>query len=101
MYYSKEQKEKDEALAKLHKDFALVLQVLLHAAVQTLWSPDDAAYAGTLLSECERCTADLCQILFDFFWQTFCAASLRYLREGHRSISLSFDQLWLPYEGYI
>ena len=32
-YYSREQKEKDDALVKLHKDFALVLQVLLHTAL--------------------------------------------------------------------
>lgn len=36
MYYSKEQKEKDEALVRLHKDFALVPQVLLHIAILTL-----------------------------------------------------------------
>ena len=35
-YYSKEQREKNDALVKLHKDFALVLQVFLHTALQTL-----------------------------------------------------------------
>ena len=32
-YYSKEQKEKDDALLKLHKDFAPALQVLVHTAL--------------------------------------------------------------------
>ena len=32
-YYSGEQKSKDDALVKLHKDFAPVLQVLLHTAL--------------------------------------------------------------------
>ena len=33
MYYSKQQKEKDETPVKLHTDFAPVLQVLLHTAL--------------------------------------------------------------------
>ena len=33
MYYSKEQKEKDETPVKPHTDFAPVLQVLLHTAL--------------------------------------------------------------------
>ena len=32
-YYSREQKEKDDALVKLHKDFAPVLHVLLHSSI--------------------------------------------------------------------
>ena len=39
-YYSKEQKEKGNALVKPRKDFAPVLQVLLHTALQTLREPD-------------------------------------------------------------
>ena len=35
-YYSVEQKSKDDALVKLHKEFAPVLQVLLHTSLQTL-----------------------------------------------------------------
>ena len=34
-YYSGEQKSKDDALVKLHKEFAPVLQVLLHTSLQT------------------------------------------------------------------
>ena len=48
MYYSKEQKEKDKTLVKLRKDFALVLQVLLHTAIQTLRSPYDIVPVQTL-----------------------------------------------------
>ena len=62
MYYSKEQKEKDDTLVKLHKDFAPVLQVPLHTAIQTLWSPDATVSAETLLSECQSSTTDLCHI---------------------------------------
>ena len=51
MYYSKEQKEKDETLVKLHKDFAPVLQVLLHTAIQILRSPNGTVPAKALLSE--------------------------------------------------
>ena len=51
-YYSKEQKEKDDALVKLHKDFAPVLQVLLHTALQTLREPGNTVSSDTLLSEC-------------------------------------------------
>ena len=51
MYYSKEQKEKC-TLAKLHKDFALVFEVLLHTAIGTLQTPEDTVSAETLLSQC-------------------------------------------------
>ena len=40
-YYGREQKEKDDALVKLHKDFAPVLHVLLHTALHTLREPDE------------------------------------------------------------
>ena len=60
MYYNKQQKEKDDALVKLHKDFALVLQMLLHIALQTLKEPDDTVFANTLLSKCQSSTSDLC-----------------------------------------
>ena len=66
MYYSKEQKEKDETLAKLHKDFAPVLQELLHTAIQTLRKLDGTISADTLLFE-KRKKKCLCQILFEFF----------------------------------
>ena len=44
-YYSREQKEKDDALVKLHKDFTLVL---LHTALQTLQEPDLDVYRSSL-----------------------------------------------------
>ena len=72
MYYNKEQKEKDDALVKLHKEFAPVLQVLLHTALQTLQEPDDTVSADTRLSECESSTSDLCQMLFDFLAKLSC-----------------------------
>ena len=53
MYYSKEQKEKDETLIKLHKDFAPLLKVLLRTTLQTLPKLDDTVSADTLLSECQ------------------------------------------------
>ncbi len=66
-YYSVEQKSKDDALVKLHKEFAPVLQVLLHTSLQTLREPDDTHSAETLLSEVQNSAFDLCQILFEFF----------------------------------
>ena len=60
MYYLKEQKEKDDILVKLHKDFAPVLQMLLHTAIQTLRSPNDTIYAETLLSKCQSSTVEPC-----------------------------------------
>ena len=66
-YYSVEQKSKDDALVKLHKEFAPVLQVLLHTSLQTLREFDDTHSAETLLSEVQNSAFDLCQILFDFF----------------------------------
>jgi len=66
-YYSGEQKSKDDALVKLHKEFAPVLQVLLHTSLQTLREPDDTVSAETLLSEVQNSAFDLCQILFEFF----------------------------------
>ena len=97
MYYSKEQKEKDETLVKLHKDFDPVLQVLLHTAIQTLRSPDDTVSTETLLSECQSSTADLCKILFEIFGEHVMQPR-RDIFENHGSIGLSFHQLWLPYE---
>ena len=52
VYYLKEKKEKDETLAKLHKDFAPVLQVLLDTALPTPRKFDDTLSIDTLLSEC-------------------------------------------------
>ena len=69
-YYSKEQKEKDDALVKLHKDFAPMLQVLLHTTLQTLREPEGTVFVDTLLSECQRSTFDPCQILFEFLGKT-------------------------------
>ena len=69
-YYSVEQKSKDDALVKLHKDFAPVLQVLLHTSLQTLREPDDTVSAETLLSDVQNSAFDLCQILFEFFGKT-------------------------------
>ena len=66
-YHSREQKEKDDALVKLHQDFASVLQVLLHTALQTLSEPNGHVSADTLLSECQNSAFDLCQMLFEFF----------------------------------
>ena len=66
-YYSVEQKSKDDALVKLHKEFAPVLQVLLHTSLQTLREPDDTHSAETLLSGVQNSAFDLCQILFEFF----------------------------------
>ena len=66
-YYSVEQKSKDDALVKLHKEFAPVLQVLLHTSLQTLREPDDTHSAETLLPEVQNSAFDLCQILFEFF----------------------------------
>ena len=66
-YYSREQREEDDALIKMHKEFAPVLQVLLYTSIQTLREPDDNVSAVTPLSEVENSAFDLCQILFDFF----------------------------------
>ena len=66
-YYSSEQKSKGDALVKLHKDSALVLQVLLHTALQTLQEPNDKHSAETVLSKVQNSAFDLCQILFEFF----------------------------------
>ena len=54
MCYSKEQKEKDETLARLHSDFAPVLQILLHNAIDSLRTTedDDVQSSAQLLSEC-------------------------------------------------
>ena len=40
LYYTKPQLEKDKELMQLHTDFALVLQVLFHAALDAFRSPD-------------------------------------------------------------
>ena len=66
-YYSGEQKSKDDALVKLHKEFDPVLQVLLHTSLQTLQEPEDNVSAETLLSEVQNSAFDSCQILFEFF----------------------------------
>ena len=67
MCYLKEQKEKDKNSVKLHKGFALILQVLLHTDILTRRSPDGTVSAETLLSECQSSTSDLCQICSIFF----------------------------------
>ena len=68
MYYSKEQKEKDKTLAQLHTDFAPVLQVLLHTAIDSLRTieDDDVQSPEQLLSELQSSTQDLCSVLFEF-----------------------------------
>ena len=68
MYHSKEQKEKDKTLAQLHTDFAPVLQVLLHTAIDSLRTTedDDVQSPEQLLSECQSSTRDLCLVLFEF-----------------------------------
>ena len=75
-YYSVEQKSKDDALVKLHKEFAPVLQVLLHTSLQTLREPDDTHSAETLLPEVQNSAFDLCQILFEFFGKNIVSISL-------------------------
>ena len=42
-YYKKDQLEKDKELLQMHTDFALVLQVLFHAARDAFRSPDGVA----------------------------------------------------------
>ena len=65
-HLSQEQKEKGNALVKVHRGFALVLQVLLHTALRTLREPDGNVSADTLHSECQNPAFDLCQMLFKF-----------------------------------
>ena len=52
MHYSKEQKEKVKTLAQFHTDFAPVLQVLLHTAIDFLCTleDDDVESSEQLLS---------------------------------------------------
>ena len=58
MYYSKEQKEKDNTLAQFHTDFAPVLHILLHTAIDSLCTTDndDVQSPEQLLSECQSST---------------------------------------------
>ena len=54
LYYKREQLEKDKELVQMHTDFALVLQVLFHAALDAFRSPNAAGLsAEKLLEECQ------------------------------------------------
>ena len=51
-YYNREQKEKGKALVQMHTDFAPVLQVLFHTALDCFRTPNDGLTIEQLLQEC-------------------------------------------------
>ena len=66
--YSKQQLEKDKELMQMHTDFAPVLQVLFHAALDAFRSPDGAnVSAKSLLEDCQQSIEDLATILFEYY----------------------------------
>ena len=67
MYYNREQKEQDKALVQLHTDLALVLQVLLHASLDTFRTPNFEISPKQLREECQWSTKYLCTMLFEYF----------------------------------
>ena len=68
LYYSKPQLEKDKELMQMHTDFAPVLQVLFHAALDAFRSPDGVnVSAESLLEECQQSIEDLSTMLFECY----------------------------------
>ena len=68
LYYSKQQLEKDKELMQMHTDFAPVLQVLFHAALNAFRSPDGVnVSAESLLEECQQSIEDLSTMLFEYY----------------------------------
>ena len=87
-YYSKEQKEKDDALVELHKDFAPVLQVLLHTPSKLSGNP----MTMSLLTHCFLSASTLPSIYvrcyFEFLGKTI-AQPRRDLFEKTTGLSVS------------
>ena len=90
MYYLKEQKEKHKTLAQLHANFAPVLPVLLHIAIDFLCTAedDDVESSAQLLLECQNSIRDLCSVLFEFFGKQI-VQPCRDLFEKATSLSVS------------
>ena len=67
-YHSKQQLENDKELMQMHTDFAPVLQVLFHAALDAFRSPDGANVpAKGLLEDCQQSIEDLATMLFECY----------------------------------
>jgi len=68
LYYSKPQLEKDKELMQMHTDFAPVLQVLFHAALDAFRSPNGVnVSAESLLKDCQQSIEDLATMLFEYY----------------------------------
>ena len=68
LYYSKQQLEKDKELMQMHTDFAPVLQVLFHTALDAFRTPDGVnVTAESLLEDCQRSIEDLSTMLFEYY----------------------------------
>ena len=53
---------------QMHTDFALVLWVLFHAALDTFRSPNGAhVSAESLLKDCQQSIEDLATMLFEYY----------------------------------
>ena len=51
----------------MHNDFAPMLQMLFHAALDAFPPPDAEVFAEQLLEECQQYTEDLCTMLLEYF----------------------------------
>ena len=51
----------------MHTDFALVLPVPFHTALDCFRTPTDGLTTEQLLEECQQSSEDLCTILFECF----------------------------------
>ena len=66
-YHDREQKVKRKALVQMHTDFAPILEVLFHTAVEASRTRDTNLFAAQLLKECHQSIEDLCTMLLEHF----------------------------------
>jgi hypothetical protein len=60
--------EEDKRLVQMHTDFAPVLHVLFHVALDGFRSPDGVnVSAESLLEDCEQSIEDMPTMLFEYF----------------------------------
>ena len=55
------------ALVQTHTDFAVVLYVLFHTALDCFRTPTDGLTVEQLLAECRHSSENLCTMLFEYF----------------------------------
>ena len=73
---------------QMHTDFALVLQVLFHVALDACCSPDGVnVFAESLLEDCQQSIKDLSTMLFEYFGEV--------IAQPHRDLFEKATSLWV------